>query len=293
MSVKPRGRVRWAGVAFLGSTALGGFVLAPVFFLYFGIRPFEVGLFVFYCLATMTAITAGYHRLYAHAAWRAHPVVEAMVLFFGAAAFEQSALRWASLHRTHHRYVDTERDPYNITRGFYHAHMGWILSDKPVVEYDNVADLKKNRLLLHQHLHYQAWALASGLVLPLAIGLAAGCLVGTFLLTVAARLAVVHHSTFFINSFAHSFGTAEYDAHSSAKDNWVGALLTHGEGYHNYHHRFPSDYRNGIRWYHWDPTKWIIWALSKIGLASGLVRIPGPVIAAAKLEVLEGRRPLP
>ena len=100
-----------------------------------------------------------------------------------------------------------------------------------------------------------------------------------------ARLALVHHCTFFINSFAHTFGTAEYDAVSSAKDNWIGALLTNGEGYHNYHHRFPSDYRNGIRWYHWDPTKWVIWTLSKVGLASELKRTPLEKIAEARSQV--------
>ena len=229
------------------------------------------------------AITAGYHRLYAHTTYKAHPVLQAAILFFAAAAFEQSALRWASLHRTHHRYVDTEQDPYNIKRGFFYAHMGWMMSKKPVVNYENVADLQKNPLLMNQHRYYRQWALVAGIFVPLFLGVVTGHLMGSILLGIAARLALVHHSTFFINSFAHSFGTFEYDAESTGKDNWFGAVLTNGEGYHNFHHRFPGDYRNGVLWHHWDPTKWMIWFLSKTGLAWGLKRTSQAVIDEAKI----------
>ena len=229
------------------------------------------------------AITAGYHRLYAHAAYRAHPVLQWLILFFGAASFEQSALRWASLHRTHHRYVDTERDPYNIKRGFFYAHMGWMMSKKPEMDYDNALDLQKNALLMRQHRHFQLWAITAGVIVPLILGATSGHLLGAALLAIAARLAIVHHSTFFINSFAHTFGSSEYDAESTGKDNWIGALLTNGEGYHNFHHRFPSDYRNGVRWYHWDPTKWAVWLWSKLGLASELKRTTVDAIREARI----------
>ncbi|HTL71239.1 MAG TPA: fatty acid desaturase [Candidatus Eisenbacteria bacterium] len=288
-----RGKVRWAGVAFLVSTAFAGFVLAPVYFWSRGGVPaFQIGLFLFYAFATMMAITVGYHRLYAHRAFRAHPAVEWFVLIFGAAAFEQSALRWASLHRTHHKFTDTERDPYNITRGFLYAHMGWIVLDKPSVDYENSDDLRKNPRVASQHKNHQRWGLAVGVILPAALGAATGDFVGALLLAVAARLAIVHHGTFFINSFAHTFGSSEYDADSTAKDNWLGAVLTNGEGYHNYHHRFPSDYRNGVRWFHWDPTKWMIWILSRTGLAMDLNRTPEARISEAKAAAsdLKARR---
>lgn len=284
MSSVKNQKIRWASVIFLVSSALLGFVGAPLYAVAVGFSGFEWGLFIFYSAATMMAITAGYHRLYAHAAFKAHPVVHAVILFFGAASFEQSALRWASLHRTHHRYVDTERDPYNIKRGFFFAHMGWMITAKPAVDYDNAQDLRQNSLVMHQHGHYKLWAISAGLVLPLFLGLITGHLVGVFLLVVAARLALVHHATFFINSFAHTFGTSHYDADSTGKDNWLGALLTNGEGYHNYHHRFPADYRNGIRWYHWDPTKWMIWILSKIRLVGDLKKTSPAVIQAARQE---------
>ena len=275
-------KIRWAGVIFLGSTALIGFVVTPIYIYNYGVSGIELGFFAFFCLATIMSITVGYHRLYAHAAFKAHPLVECFVLFFGAATFEQSALKWASLHRTHHRFVDTEKDPYNIKKGFFYAHMGWIIFSKPQVDYDNALDLQKNPLVMHQHRYYQYWAMTAGIGLPILLGALTGHLLGMVLLVGVTRLALVHHFTFFINSFAHTFGTSNYDPYSTAKDNWLGAILTNGEGYHNYHHRFPSDYRNGHLWYHWDPTKWMIWILSKIGLTSDLRSIPPAQILEAR-----------
>ena len=130
--------------------------------------------------------------------------------------------------------------------------MGWILFWKHVIDYANVRDLMGDRLAVNQHRHYQSWAIGAGVILPLAAGLAIGHPMGTVLLAIVLRMVLIFHVTFCINSFAHTFGSAHYDYHSSGRDHWLAALLTNGEGYHNYHHRFPSDYRNGIRWYHWD-----------------------------------------
>jgi len=126
-------------------------------------------------------------------------------------------------------------------------------------------------------------------LLPLAIGWATGHLLGALLLSVAGRLTLVSHSTFCINSVCHTFGRATYDIDSTARDHWIVALLTNGEGYHNFHHRFASDYRNGIRWYHWDPSKWIIAALSWMGLAKKLYRTPAQTILAARLAAQRTR----
>ena len=119
---------------------------------------------------------------------------------------------------------------------------------------------------------------------PLAAGWAMGHLLGAALLAIALRLVVMFHVTFCINSVAHTFGSAPYDYHASGRDHWLAALLTNGEGYHNYHHRFPSDYRNGIRWYHWDPSKWLIWTLAQLGLVSQVRRMPAFRILDARLE---------
>jgi stearoyl-CoA desaturase (delta-9 desaturase) len=284
-----RRKTRWGSVFFFAALHAVGLVGAPLYIWRCGVTPFEAFLFLFYCAATIFSITVGYHRLYAHASYQANAVVRFLLLFFGAASFEQSALRWASMHRTHHRYTDTARDPYDIKSGFWYAHIGWILFWKHTVDYANVADLQKSRLVMHQHRYFQWWALAAGVLVPAFLGLAAGHLVGALVLAVGARLMVVFHLTFLINSYQHTFGTAEYDYRTSARDHWFGAVLTNGEGYHNFHHRFPSDYRNGVLRHHWDPTKWVIWCLERLGWARDLRRTPPEKIEEARRETREAR----
>src|SRR6185436_18588993 len=103
---------------------------------------------------------------FAHTAFKANAAVRFFVLFFGAAAFEQSALKWASQHRRHHQYTDTEKDPYNIKQGFFYAHVGWIMFWKHSVDYSNVKDLQKSRLVMSQHRRYQWWSMTAGVVTP-------------------------------------------------------------------------------------------------------------------------------
>lgn len=253
----------------------------PLYVYHVGLLYQDVILFAIYSFCTMIAITAGYHRLYAHKAYKTWPIVEFFLLFFGASSAQQSALKWAALHRQHHRYTDTERDPYNINKGFFHAHMGWLLFWKYGADYDSVKDLAQSALVRHQHKHFQYWTLLAGVVTPVLIGALYGSWLGGLLFGVGARLSCVYQSTFFINSFAHSFGNTPYQKDISARDNWIGALLTNGEGYHNFHHRFPSDYRNGYRWYHWDPTKWFIRLLAVLGLNWDLKMTPESSISMA------------
>jgi len=140
------------------------------------------------------------------------------------------------------------------------------------VDYGNVEDLRRSRLVQHQNDHYRLWSLGAGLALPMAIGVLRGDVLGAFLFGVVAREFVVLNSAFLTNSAAHTFGGRPYDRTVSATDNAVVALLTNGEGYHNFHHCFPADYRHGVASYSWDPTKWLIWTLSVAHLASDLKR---------------------
>jgi stearoyl-CoA desaturase (delta-9 desaturase) len=271
-------------VAFFTATTL---LALPAPF-YIGMHGLSVPIWIlsiFYTLATGLSITVGYHRLFAHVTYKAHPAVRFLLLFFGAAAFEQSALKWSSQHRDHHQYLDTERDPYSVTRGFWHAHMGWLIFWKHHVTYDNVKDLQKNALIMHQHRHFLLWAIASGIALPLVVGAWAGDVCGALLVSVALRITLVYHATFCINSICHWMGRPNYDAGTSARDHWFVAFLTFGEGYHSFHHRFPGDYRNGIRWYHWDPSKWLIGALSFFKLAYDLKEVSRFRILHARLRV--------
>jgi len=277
----PKSQIRWVGLVFFVVLHLVGFVGTPIYIYYHGITPSELALFFCYCGLTGMAITMGYHRLFAHRTYSASSVVRFFLLFFGAATFEESALKWSSQHRQHHLFTDTEHDPYGVDQGFWHAHIGWILFQRHRTNYNNVKDLRESRLVSHQHDHYVWWSFSSGLVLPMLIAWAIGHPLGGFVMALGLRMVVVLHSSFFVNSFAHSFGKKTYDHDQSARDNWLGALLTNGEGFHNFHHRFPTDYRNGVRWYHWDPSKWCIYLLSKLGLAWDLRKTSDRAIAEA------------
>jgi stearoyl-CoA desaturase (delta-9 desaturase) len=137
---------------------------------------------------------------------------------------------------------------------------------------------------MHQHDCHPWWSVGGGIVLPMLIGWWIGHPLGAFIMAICLRIVLVLHSTFCVNSFAHTFGTKPYAPEQSARDNWLGALLTNGEGFHNFHHRFPADYRNGIRWHHWDPSKWCIYLMSKVGLARDLRRTSRRRIAAAAVN---------
>jgi stearoyl-CoA desaturase (delta-9 desaturase) len=100
-----------------------------------------------------------------------------------------------------------------------------------------------------------------------------------------AKVVVLQHSTFLINSACHSFGRQPYSTRCSARDSFFMALFTMGEGYHNYHHEFQHDYRNGVKPWQWDPTKWLIWTFSKVGLASGLRRAQAELISSSEANV--------
>jgi len=272
---------RWTGIFFFTVIHTVGIIGTPLYIYYYGVTPGEWLLFAVYFVATSLSITVGYHRLFAHVTFKPKNWIRFFLLFFGAATLEQSALKWASQHRQHHQFTDTDQDPYNINKGFWYAHAGWILFWKHRVNYDNVPDLQNSKLVMHQHFYYSLWSVGGAIVIPTLIGALMGKALGAFIMSVCLRLVLVMHSAFFINSYAHTYGSREYDGTISARDHWLGAILTNGEGYHNFHHKFPNDYRNGIRWFHWDPSKWIIFILGKLGLACDLKRTPESLIQAS------------
>jgi len=289
----PLDRINWVSSIFLIVTFFTALIGTPIYIYHFGIDFFQVALFVFYFIVTGMSITLGYHRLFAHKAFKAGKAVKLTTLLFGASAFEDSALDWASDHREHHKHVDHEDDdPYSISRGFFWAHMGWIffkLYPRPLA---NVADLKKDPLVIWQHKHHQRIGMLVGLVLPAVLGFLYGGWVsalGAFLIAGVPRLVCVQHCTFFINSLCHTIGNQPYDSGTSARDSWIMAIPTFGEGYHNYHHSFQHDYRNGVKPWQWDPTKWAIWTLSKLGLATELRRVPEEKIVLAELREMRAR----
>lgn len=236
-------------------------------------------------------ITGGYHRLFSHPTYKAVWPLRLFYLLFGAASVQNSALKWSADHRLHHSKTDREEDPYNIQRGFWWAHIGWIFYKDPAdMQAPNVRDLANDPLIRFQDRHYLSLAIVFGVILPVAIASLWGDPIGGLLVACFLRLVVQWHATFSVNSFAHWIGTQPYSTQNSARDSFLTALITLGEGYHNFHHRFQSDFRNGVRWFHFDPTKWFVWTLSRLGLTWDLKRVPAPTIARARLA---SRAPLP
>jgi stearoyl-CoA desaturase (delta-9 desaturase) len=149
-----------------------------------------------------------------------------------------------------------------------------------------VRDLASDRLLRLQHRHYLLLAVLMGAVIPAAVGWLWDDATGAVLLGGFLRVVLQWHATFAVNSIAHMIGRQPYTTAVSARDSVFTALVTLGEGYHNFHHRFPSDYRNGFRWYQFDPTKWFVWTLCKLRLASGLKRASLETIESARMSVV-------
>jgi stearoyl-CoA desaturase (delta-9 desaturase) len=286
MSRIPVQRINWKTSIFLFGTLLLTITVVPLYVWKFGLDWFQVAFFLFMFAASAMSITLGYHRLFSHRAFAAHWTVRLATLLFGASAFENSALMWSSEHRRHHKHVDHDDDPYDISKGFFWAHIGWLLVKvDPTPPFDNVSDMKKDPLVMWQHKNIYLLGFVMGFIFPAAVGFAWGGptgALGGFLLAGVARVVAVQHVTFFINSLCHTIGSRPYSSRCSARDSWIMAILTFGEGYHNYHHEFQHDYRNGVKPWQFDPTKWTIWLLSKLGLASQLRRVADDKIAAAQ-----------
>ncbi|MGE3262236.1 MAG: acyl-CoA desaturase [Bacteriovoracia bacterium] len=279
------GEFSWTNTLFLLATPVAGIALFPVYLLSSEFAWSDLAIFTFMLLASGFSITAGYHRLFAHQTYESPALVRFFFLVFGAAAMQNSAFKWCSDHRYHHRFVDKEGDPYSISKGFFYAHMGWIFRNDPKDRsFANAADLEADPLVRWQHRHFLLIAFAVSFGLPTLLGWMIGRPFAGFFVGGLLRLIVVHHGTFFINSLAHMFGTRPYSTKVSARDCWWLAFLTNGEGYHNFHHAFANDYRNGVRWYQWDPSKWLILCLNFVGLSRNLSRTPDAHILKAKLE---------
>lgn len=278
-------------VIFLGFP-IAALVLVPLWGNYNGYDSFQWLWALAFLYLNGLSITGGYHRLWAHKAYEASPALRWFFAFWGAGALQNSILIWASDHRQHHRHVDDNTlDPYSAGRGLWFSHIGWMLRDYNTDEPDfsNARDLQRDPIVLWQSKHYLALTVFMNLGLPILLGVWHGDIIGTVLLVGLLRLIVNHHVTFFINSLAHYWGSRPYTDSNSARDNGFLAFLTYGEGYHNYHHLFQSDYRNGIRWWQWDPTKWMIALCQRLGLARNLNRVSNFKIQRAILDTAFAR----
>ena len=225
---------------------------------------------------TGLGITAGYHRLFAHRSYEATLPLRYILVTLAAGSIQGSAQWWIRGHRAHHRYTDTDLDPYSAHKGLFHSHMGWLLfKPRRTPGVVDTTDLIHDKSIQWQHRNLLALNIIMGYVFPILVcGLGWGDYRGGYFYASVLRLLIVHHVTFCVNSLAHYLGDAPFDDRHTPRDHYITALITLGEGYHNFHHEFPSDYRNALLWYQYDPTKWVIWIFKQLGLASNLKKFP-------------------
>ena len=280
--------INWIPATVLIATPIAAAIITPWYLMTHKVSAPVWGVFGAFMVWTGMSITTGYHRLMSHRAYQAHPSIRNFFLLGATFALEGSAFDWCSGHRTHHRYVDDPiQDPYSAKRGFWFSHIGWMLRKYPSGDFDykNIPDLTKDKLLQIQHKYYGLWVLVTNVGMVAAIGWMLGDVWGTLVLAGLLRLVLTHHFTFFINSLCHIFGTRPYTDTNTARDNFLLAIATWGEGYHNYHHFFQYDYRNGVKWWQYDPTKWLIAGLSKLGLTRELRTVDDMTIKHAEVKM--------
>jgi len=246
-------------------------------------------------------ITVGlaFHRYWSHGSYKTHKWVEFIYVLMSAGCLQGPALVWASDHRYHHAYADTEKDPHtpvkykNKLKGLLWSHMGWMLSKgeskKQHVDRITLSTLGKRRMLRWQMKYYWQVAAFMNIVPPMLFGAAmfksfsSQALFAGFLFVGIGR-AFQQQATFCVNSLCHAVGSKKY-ADDSSRDIWWMAPFLLGENWHNFHHAFGRDYRNGHKWYHFDVHKWLIWLMSKTNLAWDLVKTSDERIAARMQDI--------
>lgn len=256
---------------------------------------FEASLFLLGYYISNITVGVGLHRLWSHDSYKTNKYVEFVLMMLSAGTLQGPALSWASNHFKHHTFTDTDKDPHtplkfrNRIKGFLWSHIGWMLLGEgsyKSVDKVTLVKLGKNKLLRFQLRYYWQLALFMNTVVPALVGyLIGGSLHAAFAgyLFIGLGRALQQEITFFVNSLCHFVGTQKYVKDTSHDIWWLFFLLL-GENWHNFHHAFPSDYRNGARWYQLDVHKWIIFLMSKVGLAWDLKRT-APVRVNAKMSM--------
>lgn len=228
-------------------------------------------------------VGVGLHRLWSHNAFKINKFVEFILVMLSAGTLQGPALSWASNHYKHHAHTDKDQDPHSPSKfdnklvGFLWSHLGWMLiGEGSYKSIDRITWVKlgRNKLLKWQLKYYWQIAVFMNIIVPLFIGyLIGGTLASAYtaFLFIGIGRALQQQATFCVNSLCHFAGSKKYYK-GTAGDIWWMALFLLGENWHNYHHAFPSDYRNGVKWYHFDVHKWIIYLMSKVGLVWELDR---------------------
>jgi stearoyl-CoA desaturase (Delta-9 desaturase) len=269
-----------------------GLHLACLAVIWVGISPVAILVFLASYLLRMFAITAFYHRYFAHRAFRTSRAVQFVFALIGASATQRGPLWWAAHHRRHHKCADGRGDPHTPRKGLAWSHMGWFLSRSHFgVEWAQIPDLAKfpelrwlDRFDLVVPVVYAAGMFGLGVLLNwLAPGLGTSgsqmLVWGYFISTVA-----LIHVTLTINSLAHRFGSRRFDTPDRSRNNPWLALLTLGEGWHNNHHHFPGSARQGFYWWELDISYLVLKAMSWVGLVRDLKPVPSGFLEYRRLR---------
>ena len=245
--------------------------------------PFEWS-FVAWLVATyairMFGITAGYHRYFAHRSFELNRVFQFALAFLAQSSAQMGVLWWVAHHRAHHRYSDTDNDVHSpAVRSFWWAHIGWIL-DRSSREYDrrSIQDLEKFPELRLLDKYHRTPAILFGAAV-FALGGFHVFLWGFVLSTV-----LLWHGTFTINSLAHLWGSRPLETKDQSRNNFVLALITLGEGWHNNHHQFMGSARQGLRWWEIDVTYYVLWFLSLFGIVRELRARSSPAVLRVRVQ---------
>ena len=218
-------------------------------------------------VVTALGITVGYHRMLTHRSFAAHPVVRFVFLVLGSMALQGPPLDWASIHIEHHAHTDTDDDPHSPVAGFFHAHLGWLVTHQQANPTVYGTWLLKDRLVMAVSKTFVLWTVL-GFVIPYLLGGWTGVLWGGLV-----RIFLLNHVTWSVNSVCHTFGTRMFETNDQSRNHWLVGLLALGEGWHNNHHAFPRSAFHGLRWWQLDLSALLIRALERVGLAWKVVRV--------------------
>jgi stearoyl-CoA desaturase (delta-9 desaturase) len=218
----------------------------------------------------MFAITAGYHRYFSHRSYRTSRAFQFFLALLGCTAMQKGPLWWAAHHRHHHKHSDTDLDPHSpVLRGFWWSHVGWVLAeDYNETDWGAIKDWTKYPELVWLNRLYWVPPLLLGVAIWWMLGWSA-LIVGYFVSTV-----LLYHGTFLVNSLCHVFGKRRYPTTDQSRNNWLVAILTLGEGWHNNHHHYQSAACQGFFWWEIDPSYYALKGLEVFGVVWDVRRPP-------------------